>query len=320
MKKIKILSIILLPLLCAFAGCTKDLDDNPIIITSGIGKIRGPIDNTEKQFQIGDTIVYRFEVNSPNGISKIEFSSFEGVGVNQKAPVVLSKVENLSGTTWTLIDTIEDIQNDIRFSVYAEDMNREYKTEKINAYLDISRFFAETLYDGLSNGTSKTFLNVESGRTFFIANTISDPAGIDMGFAYLENKSEVLACLVSFDEYWNTGNYASVTNTLNQPVIFKKSNPATSGTVSWLRDNVKTSSDIKAIFEAATDFPSLPELFPDGKAALNLKARDVVAFKTSDNRYGVIQVILVDGKSGSALNTQKINFAMAIDKKLIPGE
>jgi len=316
MKKTKILSFIVLSALCFFAGCKEESADNQILISAGIGKIGEQIDDTEKQFQLGDTIVYKFEVTSPDGISKIEFSVFEGVGVNQKAPVVLSKVENMAGTTWTLLDTIENIQNDIRYSVYAEDANRQYLTKKISAYLDVSRYVAQTLYDGLSNGTSKTFMNFESGRTFYIANTIGDPSGMDIGFAYLENQPQVLGCLVSFDEYWNTGNYASVVNNLNQPVVFRKSTKATSGTATWIKDNVKNSTQTKAIFDAASDFPSVPALFPDGKVALDLKARDVVAFKTADNRYGVIQVILVDAKSGSPLNTQKINFAMVVDKKL----
>jgi hypothetical protein len=316
MKNTKILSFIVLSAFCCFAGCKEESADNQILITAGIGKIGGQIDDTEKQFQYGDTIVYMFEVNSPDGISKIEFSIFEGVGVNQKAPVVLSKVENLAGTTWILVDTIKNIQNDVRYSVYAEDMNRQYQTKKISAFLDVSRYVAQTLYDGLANGTSKTFLNMESGRTFFIANTINDPSGIDIGFAYMENQPQVLGCLVSFDEYWNTGNYATVVNNLNQPVVFRKSTQATSGTATWIKDNVKNSSHTKAIFDAAAEFTSVPDLFPDGKVALNLKAKDVVAFRTSDDRYGVIQVILVDAKSGSALNNQKINFAMVVDKKL----
>jgi len=317
MKKNKIIALILLSAVFCFAGCEDEAEENLIVIHAGIGKIGQTLDESEKLYQLGDTVVYTFEVTSPNGIAKIEFSNFEGLGVNQKAPVVLSKIENIAGTTWTLVDTIENIQNDVRYSVYVEDMNRQYQTKKINAYLDVSRYLTETLYDGLSNGTSKTFLNVESGRTFFVANTISDPSGIDMGFAYLENQTEVLACLVSFDEYWNTGNYASIANNLNQPVQFKKSSQATSGTSAWIKEQVKNSSDTKALFDAASYYPSVPGLFPDGKVALNLKAKDVVTFKTADGRYGVIQVVLIDPKSGSALNTQKINFAMVIDKKTI---
>lgn len=317
MKNNKIIALILLLAVSCFTGCEEESEDNLIVIQASMGKIGQALDDNEKMYQIGDTIVYRFEVNSPDGIAKIEFSNFEGLGVNQKAPVVLSKIENIAGTTWTLVDTIVNIQTDVRFSVYVQDLKRQYQTKKINAYLDVSRFLTETLYDGLANGTSKTFLNVESGRTFFVANTLADPSGIDMGFAYLENRTDVLACLVSFDEYWNTGNYASIVNNLNQPVEFRKSTPTTATTSAWIKERVKNSADTKAMFEAATPYPSVPGLFPDGKVALNLKAKDVVTFKTADGRYGVIQVTLIDPKSGSPLNTQKINFAMVVDKKMM---
>lgn len=316
MKKSKFISLIALTTVFVMLGCTPNDDDNPIIITAGIAKIGQVLNNTEKQFQLGDTIVYKFEVNSPNGIAKVEFSNFEGVGVNQKAPVVLSKIESLNTTTWTLVDTIKNIQSDIRYSVYVEDNNRQYKTIQVNAYLDISRYLAQTLYDGLANGTSKTFINVESGRTFFIANTIGDPTGMDFGFAYLENQPTVLACLVSFDEYWNTGNYSTLVNELNQPTVFKKSTAATTTSTTWIKDNVKNSADLKNIFDAASDYPAVLPLFPDGKVALNIRPRDVICFKTADGRYGLIQVTFVDPKSGSAANTQKMNFAMVVDKKL----
>ncbi|MFZ4726909.1 MAG: hypothetical protein ACOYMD_15855, partial [Paludibacter sp.] len=276
MNKIKFF-LILLPVF-GWIGCSEVAVDNPIVITAGIAKKGQVLDNTEKRFQLGDTIVYKFEVTSPNGISKIEFSNFQGVGMNQQAPVILSKVENLNGTTWTLVDTIKNIQDDVRYSIYVEDNNRQFKTQQINCYLDVSRFMAIVLYDGLINGTSKTFINLESGRTFFVANTISDPAAMDFGFAYLEAHSQVLACFVSFDEYWNTGNYPSVVNNLNQPVTFKKWGVGTTVNT-WIKANVKNSADLKAKYDAASNYPSVMPILPDGKAALNIKAKDVISFK-----------------------------------------
>ncbi len=311
----KILFLVLLPIF-AWVACSEVTVENPIVIKAGIAKKGQVPDDVEKLFQLGDTLVYQFEVISPDGFEKIEFSSFAGVGVNQKAPVVLSKVENLSGTTWILVDTIENIQEDVRYSVYVQDLNRQYKSMKINAYLDVSRYLSTTLYDGLTNGTSKTFINVESGRTFYIANTIGDPAGIDFGFTYMENKSNVLAALVSFDAYWYTGNYATVANDLNQPVTFRKSPSANVSSSTWIKSKVKNANDLKVLFDSAVPYSSVLPLLPDEKAAVNLKARDVVAFKTADGRYGLLQVISVDTKSGSPANTQKITFAMVVEKKL----
>lgn len=312
MNKIK-LFLILLPVF-SWIGCSEVAVENPIVITAGIAKVGQMLDNSEKRFQLGDTIVYTFEVTSPNGISKIEFSNFQGVGINQQAPVILSKEENLIGTTWTLVDTIKNIQDDIRYSIYVEDNYRQFKTQQINAYLDVSRFMAIVLYDGLINGTSKTFINLESGRTFFVANTISDPTAIDFGFAYLETQSQILACFVSFDEYWNTGNYPSLVNNLNQPITFKKWGTATTVNT-WIKANVKNSADLKTMYHAAVDYPSVTPILPDGKAALNIKAKDVISFKTSDGRYGLIQATYVNPRSGSSANNQTITISYVVDKK-----
>lgn len=314
MKKYKLAYFIVV--IALFMGCSPDTINNPIVINGTIGRINQPPNETEQLFQLGDTIVYKFEVTSPNGIAKVEFSNFEGVGVNQKAPVVLSKVESLQGTTWTLVDTIKDIQNDMRYSVYIEDNNRQYKTLQLNAFLDVSRFLSNSLYDGIANGTSLTFMNTQSGRTFYIANTIADPAGIDFGFAYLENKSNVLACLVSFDEYWQTGTYPIVSNELNQPVVFRKSTPATVTSTTWIKEKVKNAADLKTLFDTAEDYPSVLPILPDFKAAVNIASKDAICFKTADGRYGLLQITLVDKKSGSTANNQKISFAMVVEKKL----
>ncbi len=309
----------LIAVLAVFFGCTSEAVDNPIVLTGTIAKKGQPASNSEQLFQLGDTIIYKFEVTSPNGIAKVEFSNFEGVGTNQKAPVVLSKMENLQGTTWTLVDTIKNIQTDMRYSVYVEDMNRQYKTLQLNALLDVSRYLSISLYDGLANGTSLTFLNTQSGRTFYIANTIADPAGIDFGFAFIENKSNVLACLVSFDDYWYTGNYSMVSNELNQPLVFRKSTPAVATpatNTSWIKDKVKNAADLKILFDAAADFSSVLPIFPDTKVAVNIKLRDAICFKTADGRYGLLQITLVDAKSNSTANNQKISFAMVVEKKL----
>ncbi len=314
-KQIKSFTAALL-LLIFVVGCTTDeVVDNPIVLTSGIAKMGQTLSTDDILYQVGDTIVYKFEVTSPNGIEKIEFSGYEGVGVNKKAPVVLRKIEKPTGTTWTLVDTIKNIQNDMRYSLYVQDNNRQYKTIQVNAFLDISRYLTPiSLFDGMSNGTSKTFINTESGRTFYIANTIGDPAGMDFGFAFLENKSNVLACLVSFDEYWKTGAYPSVVNNLNQPVQFRKSTAATSTNTSWIKGKVTKAADLKTIFDEAASFTTVEPILPDGKSAINIKSKDAIAFKTADGRYGLMQITLVDAKSNSTANNQKISFAMVIEK------
>ena len=314
MKKSKIISIVVLSAIFGLVGCSTEVIDNPIAITAGIAKMGKTLNDSDKVYQVGDTIVYKFEVTSPNGISKVEFSSYSGVGINETAPVILSKEERITGTVWTYVDTITGIQDDVRYSIYVQDLNKQYKTKKLNAYLDISRYIKYLpMYDGMVNGTSLSFINVESGRTFYIANTIPDPSSIDFGFTFLETQPTLLACLVSFDEYWKTGTYAMVANNLSGGVTFKKSTPAT--TTIGIRERVKKASDLKLAYDAATTYPSTP-LFSDGKVALKLAVKDVVAFKTKDGRYGLIQLTTVDAKSNSALNNQLVRFHLIVEKKL----
>ena len=304
-------------LLFFVVGCTTEETENLIQIKSFIGKKGQPFDTAEKMYQLGDTLVYKFEVTSPNGIEKIEFSNYIGVGANKAAPVVLRKIENPEGTTWTLVDTIKNIQEDFRYSVYVQDKNRIYKSQQVNAFLDITRFYGISLFDGLSNGTSKTFINTESARTFYIANTIGDPAGMDFGFAFMENKSNILACLVSFDNYWMTGAYPSIVNNLNRPMQFKKSVQAATNNISVIKSRVNKAADLKTIFEEAASYVTVLPLLPDEMCAYNIKSRDMISFKTFDGRYGLLQVTLVDAKSNSNANTQKITFAMIVEKNKI---
>ena len=313
MNNIKFL-LLLLPIFGWFS-CTTQEPENLIQIKAFIGKKGQAFDTAEKFYQLGDTLVYKFEVTSPNGIEKIEFSNYMGVGANKAAPVVLRKIENLETTTWILVDTIKNIQDDVRYSVYVQDKNRAYKTQQVNAFLDITRYNSISLYDGLSNGTSKTFINSESARTFYIANTIGDPAGMDFGFAFMENKSNILACLVSFDNYWMTGAYPSIVNNLNRPMQFKKlATPASSTNVSVIKGMVTKAADLKTLFDGATFQTSVMPLLPDEKSVYKIASKDLIAFKTYDGRYGLLQITLVDAKSNTTANTQKISFAMIVEK------
>lgn len=312
MNNIKFI-LLFLPVFLWFS-CSPDEVESPIHITAKIGKKGQAFDTAERLYQIGDTLVYKFEVTSPNGIEKIEFSGYSGVGVNKAAPVVLRKIENIEGTTWTFVDTIKNIQDDVRYSVYVQDKNRTYKSLQVNAFLDITRFYNISLFDGLSNGTSKTFINTESGRTFYIANTVGDPAAMDFGFAFMENKSNILACLVSFDNYWMTGAYSSIVNNLNRPMQFRKSTQASINNVSVIKGLIKNAADLKSVYDQALNYATVLPLLPDEKSAYNIKTRDMIAFITNDGRYGLLQVTLVDAKSNSTANTQKITFSMFVEK------
>lgn len=311
-------------LLILMVGCKTEENENLIQITASIGKKGQPVDAVDRLYQLGDTLVYKFEVTSPNGIEKIEFSNYTGVGVNRKAPTLLKKYQSIVGLTWIYVDTIENIQDDIRYSIYIEDNNKNFKSAQINALLDITRYLDNPIYpypspliilkDGLSNGTSKTFLNIESGRTFYLSNIEGDPTGIDLGFAYLENNLNIKACLVSFDEYWRTGNYPQILNSLNNSIIFRKSTDATSDF--GIKDKIRNAENLKQLFEQSGSFPT-NALFPEDKIAPNLANNNIIAFKTNDNRYGAIQIFKINRKSESPMNTQEISMYLIVQKNNI---
>ena len=156
-------------------------------------------------------------------------------------------------------------------------------------------------------------MNFESGRSLFIANTISDPTGVDIGFSYMEN-SDYQACLVSFDEYYKTGNYAIVKNNLNASVTFKNA----TGLVSSddLDSIAESSATLKNLFDSASSYPSTLD-FSSGKIAPAIQTGDMISFQTQDNRYGLIHVKAIDRKAESISNNQTITLEVIIMKKVL---
>ena len=191
-------------------------------------------------------------------------------------------------------------------------MSDSYSSAQVNLFLDVSRYSA-SLTDGMFDGSSPTFLNVESGRPLYVANTISDPKGIDFGFAYLESETTAKACIVSFNEYYKTGNYAMVVNDNNNTTVFKDASAAV-GDTTHIYDAVENASQLTGYFADASDLPSALD-FTAGQVAPDLMAGDIIAYKTEDSRYGLIQVTAVDDKAGSLSNDQTISFDVIVQKR-----
>ena len=158
--------------------------------------------------------------------------------------------------------------------------------------------------------TSKTFLCLETGRTFYVANIANDPKGIDLGFTYYEGNDNK-ACLVSLDEYYKTGNYAMVVNDLNPEVIFKDATDLV--TKESVFDEVDKASDLKDIFDQAKDYPTVLD-YTAGKIAPALEEEDMIAFRTEDGRYGVMKVKEIDRKNEDTSNNQTISLDVVVEK------
>lgn len=209
---------------------------------------------------------------------------------------------------YVVSDTLT-LDEDCSYSVYVEDVNRNFSSARVNLYLDVTKYNVE-LTDGMPAATSKTFLCLETGRTFYVANIANDPKGIDLGFTYYEGNDNK-ACLVSLDEYYKTGNYAMVVNDLNPEVIFKDAtDPAATESVF---DQVNKASELKDIFDRAKDYPTVLD-YTAGKIAPALEEEDMIAFRTEDGRYGLMKVKEIDRKNEDVSNNQTISLDVVVEK------
>lgn len=254
----------------------------------------------------GAEVVYRFDIKSAAPISKIEVWYRPGLGANMEAPMEEKTIELYGEVSEYVVSDTLTLDEDCSYSVYVEDVNRNFSSARVNLYLDVTKYNVE-LTDGMPAATSKTFLCLETGRTFYVANIANDPKGIDLGFTYYEGNDNK-ACLVSLDEYYKTGNYAMVVNDLNPEVIFKDATDKES-----VFDEVDKASDLKDIFDRAKDYPTVLD-YTAGKIAPALEEEDMIAFRTEDGRYGVMKVKEIDRKNEDVSNNQTISLDVVVEK------
>ena len=254
----------------------------------------------------GAEVVYRFDIKSAAPISKIEVWYRPGLGANMEAPMEEKTIELYGEVSEYVVSDTLTLDEDCSYSVYVEDVNRNFSSARVNLYLDVTKYNVE-LTDGMPAATSKTFLCLETGRTFYVANIANDPKGIDLGFTYYEGNDNK-ACLVSLDEYYKTGNYAMVVNDLNPEVIFKDATDLV--TKESVFDEV---SDLKDIFDQAKDYPTVLD-YTAGKIAPALEEEDMIAFRTEDGRYGVMKVKEIDRKNEDTSNNQTISLDVVVEK------
>tara|TARA_R110002050_G_scaffold300670_1_gene471428 strand:+ start:16945 stop:17898 length:954 start_codon:yes stop_codon:yes gene_type:complete len=316
MKKIKlILNTSLFLFTLFFFGCEETESTMVPIISATANELGASGTDNEVQVTVGTDVVYEFDVQAETEIKKIEIWRYQGSDVSKSEPTIDLLLEYPSvniGSSYSFKDTVEALDVDVRYSIYVQDMYDSYNSAQVNLFIDVTRY-STSLTDGMFDGSSPTFLNVESGRTLYVANTISDPAGIDFGFAYFESESTVKACLVSFNEYYKTGNYAMVVNENNNTTVFKDAS-AISEDYTHIYDAVENASQLSDYFAEASDLPSALD-FTSGQVAPDLLSGDIIAFKTEDSRYGLIQVTAVDDKAGSLSNDQTISFDVIVQKR-----
>lgn len=305
MEKLKLFMIMLVLGGLGLVGCDDNDPEGPEI--SATTFVAGSEPGTaELRVPEGAEVVYRFDIKSAAPISKIEVWYRPGLGANMEAPMEEQTIELYGEVSEYVVSDTLTLDEDCSYSVYVEDVNRNFSSARVNLYLDVTKYNVE-LTDGMPAATSKTFLCLETGRTFFVANIANDPKGIDLGFTYYEGNDNK-ACLVSLDEYYKTGNYAMVVNDLNPEVIFK--DPAATESVF---DQVNKASELKDIFDRAKDYPAVLD-YTAGKIAPALEEEDMIAFRTEDGRYGLMKVKEIDRKNEDVSNNQTISLDVVVEK------
>ncbi len=307
MEKLKLFMIMLVLGGLGLVGCDDNDPEGPEI--SATTFVAGSEPGTaELRVPEGAEVVYRFDIKSAAPISKIEVWYRPGLGANMEAPMEEKTIELYGEVSEYVVSDTLTLDEDCSYSVYVEDVNRNFSSARVNLYLDVTKYNVE-LTDGMPAATSKTFLCLETGRTFYVANIANDPKGIDLGFTYYEGNDNK-ACLVSLDEYYKTGNYAMVVNDLNPEVIFKD---ATDLVTKSVFDEVDKASDLKDIFDRAKDYPTVLD-YTAGKIAPALEEEDMIAFRTEDGRYGVMKVKEIDRKNEDVSNNQTISLDVVVEK------
>lgn len=303
MEKLKLFMIMLVLGGLGLVGCDDNDPEGPEI--SATTFVAGSEPGTaELRVPEGAEVVYRFDIKSAAPISKIEVWYRPGLGANMEAPMEEKTIELYGEVSEYVVSDTLTLDEDCSYSVYVEDVNRNFSSARVNLYLDVTKYNVE-LTDGMPAATSKTFLCLETGRTFYVANIANDPKGIDLGFTYYEGNDNK-ACLVSLDEYYKTGNYAMVVNDLNPEVIFKDATDS-------VFDEVDKASDLKDIFDQAKDYPTVLD-YTAGKIAPALEEEDMIAFRTEDGRYGVMKVKEIDRKNEDTSNNQTISLDVVVEK------
>ena len=306
MEKLKLFMIMLVLGGLGLVGCDDNDPEGPEI--SATTFVAGSEPGTaELRVPEGAEVVYRFDIKSAAPISKIEVWYRPGLGANMEAPMEEQTIELYGEVSEYVVSDTLTLDEDCSYSVYVEDVNRNFSSARVNLYLDVTKYNVE-LTDGMPAATSKTFLCLETGRTFYVANIANDPKGIDLGFTYYEGNK---ACLVSLDEYYKTGNYAMVVNDLNPEVIFKDATDLV--TKESVFDQVNKASDLKDIFDQAKDYPTVLD-YTAGKIAPALEEEDMIAFRTEDGRYGLMKVKEIDRKNEDVSNNQTISLDVVVEK------
>lgn len=152
--------------------------------------------------------------------------------------------------------------------------------------VDVTAYSAVLLYAPTGDSTSQTFFSTSTGETYSYADVVgtTDTVSQYIDFGYFYGQT-VGASLQSADDYTPSSTYDLTQWTIRNATEFRTTN-LTSDDFDAITES--QGNDIEAFYETGT-------ALDNPKRVEQLAAGDVVAFTTSDSRFGLIKVVEVTG-------------------------
>ena len=145
MEKLKLFMIMLVLGGLGLVGCDDNDPEGPEI--SATTFVAGSEPGTaELRVPDGTEVVYRFDIKSAAPIAKIEVWYRSGLGANMDAPME-EKTIDLSAelnvyNEYVVSDTLI-LSEDCSYSVYVEDVNRNFSSARVNLFMDVTKYNVE---------------------------------------------------------------------------------------------------------------------------------------------------------------------------------
>ena len=275
-----------------FISCKDEVLIAPTIEVSVNGTAEKSINVSKNQ-----TFDYNFKYNSAAGIKSVRLSQISNK--NQTIVPLVGDPLSANEVSGKWIASSEGI-----LVIDVEGNDGGFSSDSIKVNFNFTEI-TQAVFSDYNNDMSKSFFSNKFPYPLYQLQVNNNLANTYFGFAYTESNALIKGSFVSLNQY----SVAVPQTTFSTPnsTIFKKVATTTIFTA------VTSASDIESAYNNGTELAAVGT-FTAGSIASVLKKNDVYAFKTSDNKYGMIMVTLLNSASESVLNTQTVTTNILIQK------
>lgn len=291
--KFQIKVILVLSLLVVFfISCKDEVSIAPAIEVSVNGTAEKSINISKNQ-----TFDYNFKYNSAAGIKSVRLSQISNK--NQTIVPLVGDPLSANEVSGKWVAASEGI-----LVIDVEGNDGGFSSDSIKINFNFTEI-AQAVFSDYNNDMSKCFFSSKFPYPLYQLQVNNNLANTYFGFAYTESNALIKGSFVSLNQY-SVAVPLTTFSTTNS-TIFKKVAATTTFTA------VTSASDIETAYNNGTELAAVGT-FTAGSIASVLKKNDVYAFKTSDNKYGMIMVTLLNSASESVLNNQTVTTNILIQK------